>query len=415
MTRPALRSAPPPVERRPDGSPLRVLLCHNYYQQAGGEDESFADEARMLEVRGHRVAIYTRDNASIETGGRLRVAAETIWSRRTLRDVRELIARERPDVLHCTNTFPLISPSVYTAAREAGVAVVQALRNYRLMCPKALLYREGAICESCVGRTVAWPAVLHGCYRGSRAASAVVAGMLATHRARGTWDRDVDLYYAPSEFTRSKFVEGGWPAERTRVKPNFVDPDPGPGEGDGGYVLFVGRHAPEKGLQTLVEAWRHIPEPIPLKVIGDGPLADLLVAAARRDQRIEWLGRRRSAEVLESMGHAGLVVQPSEWYETFGRTIVEAFARGTPVVVGGIGAMAELVDHGRTGLHFQPRDPADLAARIRQLMLDPDRRRAMRVEARREYLARYTADPNYRALIEIYGEAIALARAAAGR
>ncbi len=385
---------------------MKILLCHNYYQQRGGEDECFEEEARLLEARGHAVVRFTRHNGAVDAMGRGEVARKTLWNGESYASLKGLIRRERPAVLHCVNTFPLISPSAYYAARAEGVAVVQELHNYRLLCPNALLLRDGKVCEDCVGKGVPWPAVAHGCYRGSRAASAVVAGLLTAHRALRTWTRAVDVYTAPTEFTRRKLIAGGLPAGRIVVRPNCVDPDPGPGTGRGGHVVFAGRLSPEKGVDTLLAAWQRLPSPVRLKVFGDGPMADAVRLAAARDARIEWLGRRPLPEVLDAVGEAACLVLPSVTYETFGRTIVEGFAKGTPAVVSDRGAMAELVDPGRTGLRFRPGDADDLARSVRELLADPAALAAMRRAARAEYESKYTAESNYRALMDVYERAL---------
>jgi len=384
---------------------VKVLLCHNFYQQQGGEDESFADEGRILEARGQEVLRYTRHNAAIEGLDRWQLARSSLWNRQTYDELREIIARERPDVVHCTNIFPLISPAAYDAADEARIPVVQALRNYRLLCPNALFFREGRVCEDCLGKTIPWPGVAHSCYQHSRLVTAGTVAMLTMHRARRVWDRKVDLYFAPSEFTRQKYVEGGLPAERIAVKPNCVDPDPGAGEGKGGYVVFVGRLSREKGVETLLAAWEKLSGNAELRIVGDGPLADDVLQACTRDRRIRWLGRQPMSEVLRIVGDAACLVMPSLWYETFGRTIVEAFSRGTPVVVSGLGAMAELVEDGRTGYHARPGDAADLAAKMERILSSPVERARMRQAAREEYLRKYTAGPNYDRLMEIYHRA----------
>lgn len=390
---------------------MKILLCHNFYQQQGGEDESFADEGRILESHGHDVLRYTRHNAAIEGLDRWQLARSSLWNRQTYDDLRSLIARERPDVMHCTNIFPLISPAAYDAADEAGVPVVQALRNYRLLCPNALFFREGRVCEDCLGKTVPWPGIAHACYQHSRLVSSGTVAMLTVHRARRVWTRKVDLYFAPSEFTRQKYVEGGFPAERIAVKPNCVDPDPGPGEGSGGHVVFVGRLSREKGVETLLAAWQRMSSDVRLRIVGDGPLADDVLRAATRDPRIEWMRRQPMREVLRVVGDAACLVMPSLWYETFGRAIVEAFSRGTPVIVSGLGAMAELVEDGVTGYHARPGDPDDLAAKVERMLSQPVERQRMRKAAREEYLRKFTAAPNHDRLMEIYDHARALRQA----
>lgn len=386
---------------------MKVLVCHNYYQHPGGEDQSYAAEAQLLEAHGHEVVRYELDNAAIAQMAGWDVARRTLWNQSTYQAVRAIILRERPQIMHCTNTFPLISPAAYYAAQHAGVAVVQSLRNYRLMCPNAFLMREHQVCEACLGRWFAWPGIRHACYRENRAATTVVAALQTLHRVIGTWRRAVDMYFTPSEFTRQKHIAAGFPAERIAVKPNFIDPDPGVGAGEGGFAIFVGRLSEEKGIDTLIAAWKRLGGRLALKIVGDGPLAAELHAAAAGESSIEFLGRRTPAEVLELVGQATCLVMPSRWYETFGRTIVEAFAKGTPAVVARLGAMAELVDHGRTGFVFEPNQADDLAQQIGRLLDHPTQLASMRSAARREYEAHYTAEPNYTMLRHIYQRALA--------
>jgi glycosyltransferase involved in cell wall biosynthesis len=385
----------------------RVLLCHNYYQQPGGEDRVFADEAGLLAAHGHKVTRFTAHNDDIAKMDRIAVAVRTVWSRASYARLRALIRAERPDILHCTNSFPLLSPAIYYAARAERVPVVQTLQNYRLLCPSAVLHRDGRVCEECLGRMVPWPGVLHGCYRGSRAGTAAVATMLITHRLRRTWTKAVDRYVVPTEFMRRKFIEGGLPPQKIAVKPNFVDPDPGPGTGQGGYAAFVGRLSAEKGIDTLLAAWAQAGVSLPLKILGDGPLAPRVQQAAAQSACIQWLGQRTLEEVQQAMGEAACVVVPSTWFEGFPKIIVEAFAKGTPVIAARLGSMAEVVDDGRTGLHFQPGDAASLAAAVAQLTADPAKLAAMRRAARREYEEKYTAQINYEHLMHLYRQAAA--------
>lgn len=390
--------------------PPTILVVHNYYQQPGGEDRSFAAEAELLESRGHRVVRYTVHNDQIDAMPRGTAAAKALWNRASYRALRALIRKERPGVMHCTNTFPLVSPSAYYAAYDEGVAVVQSLRNYRLSCVNGLFFREGQVCESCLGRVAPWPGVLRGCYRSSRSASAVVAAMLTGHRLLGTWTRRVDRYVALCSFARDKFVEAGLPPEKISIKPNFLPVPPPPGNGQGGYALFVGRLSSEKGLRSLVEAWDRLARPMVLKVVGDGPLAPLVREAAARLPDVEWLGRQPATVVQELMGAAQAVVIPSTCYEGFPRVLLEALAVGTPLIASDLGAMAELVDPGRTGLLFAPGDPGRLAAAVARMQEDPEAWHAMRPQARATFEARYTAARNYEMLCAIYGQSTEAAR-----
>lgn len=389
-------------------------MVHNHYQQPGGEDEVVAEETALLEEHGHRVVRYTAHNDAIQGMSNVAVAARTIWNRRSYRELRALIRREQPAVVHFHNVFPLISPSAYYAARAEGAAVVQTFHNYRLVCANSYLFRNGGPCESCVGRRFAWPAVVHACYRDSRAGSATVALMQSVHRAAGTWVRCIDAAIALTRFERDKLLTLGIPAERAHVKPNMVLPDPGPGGGGGDAIVFVGRLSPEKGVEPLLQAWQSHSVRSPLVIIGDGPMGPAVKRAQEEVDTIRWLGRQPRSAVLEQLGRARAAVVPSLCYETFGRVAVEAFARGTPVLASRLGAVAEVVDDGRTGLHFQPGDGADLAAKVQQLeTLPAGALRRMREEARREYEEVYTPGANYTRILEIYGCAQARQRARA--
>jgi glycosyltransferase involved in cell wall biosynthesis len=362
-------------------------------------------EAELLTAAGHEVLRFTVHNDAINSMSKLAAARRTIWNEETYRKLRAIVRRERPAIVHFTNTFPLISPSAYQAAKREGAAVVQSLRNYRLLCPNAQFLRNGAVCENCLERRIPWPGVWHGCYRGSRAGSAVVAAMLAWHRFCGTYAETVDVYYALTEFARRKFVEGGLPAQKIVVKPNFVYPDPEPGDGAGGYAVFVGRLSPEKGITTLLSAWRQLSGDLSLKILGDGPLAGLVEQAARNDSRIRWLGHRPTTEVQRIVGNAACTIVPSLWYEGQPRTIIEAFARGTPVIASRLGSMQELVEEGLNGFLFEPGNADDLAVVIRRWLNEPSHR-TLRSAARREFERRYTAKANYAMLMTVYKRAI---------
>jgi len=384
---------------------MRILAVHNLYQIRGGEDECYDAEVKLLREAGHHVDRYVETNDRIATLSKTQVAIKTIWSQEAYETVKQHLTQQPYDAVHVHNFFPLISPSVYYAAHEQGVPIVQTLHNYRLLCPNALFFRDGNVCEDCIGKAVPYPGAVHSCYRESRTASAGVMAMLAFHTAKGTWFNRVDRYIALTEFARQKFIEGGLPAHKILVKPNFVDPDPGIGGGQGGYALYVGRLSVEKGLDTLLAAWERLQHPLPLKIVGDGPLSAEVIEATRRLPHVTWLGRKPMAEVHALMGDALCLVFPSKWYETFGRVAIESFAKGTPVVASNIGAIAELVKSGRTGLLFEPANPQDLAAKVEDLLSNPVRLAQMRREARAEFEAKYTTQKNYEQLIDIYTKA----------
>ena len=384
---------------------MRVLLCHNRYQHSGGEDRVFEDEASLLEKHGHQVFRFTISNDSIVDLNRIELVAKTFWNRAVARDLEQIIRRDRPQIMHCTNTFPLISPSAYKVAKDHGVGVVQSIHNYRMLCPKAQFVRNGQVCEKCLGRKFAWPAIHHACYKESRLATTVVAAMTAYHHGRKSWTRLVDRFIAPTYFVKKKHIEAGFDPDRIEVKPNFVFPDPGVGDGSGKFIAFAGRLSSEKGIDTLLETWRYLQANIPLKIAGDGPLADRVQTAAAADSRIEWLGRIDKEQMADLLGMAACMIMPSVCYETFGLTIVEAFAKGTPVIASRMGAMQELIDDGANGFLVEPNDAKQFADKVEQIFkMDTA---GFRKSTRQDFELKYTADANHELLTKIYDKTLA--------
>jgi glycosyltransferase involved in cell wall biosynthesis len=386
---------------------MKILVGHNLYQHRGGEDAVVEGEVRLLESHGHTVTTYIRDNADLKDYGAfsmLKAGIETTWAEQSVQEIRAIIKKEKPDLCHFHNTFPLLSPACYKPCVDSGIPVIQTLHNYRLLCPAATLLREGKVCEDCLGRSVAWPGIVHDCYRGSRLATTAVAAMLATHRMIGTWQNNVDIYIALSEFSRGKFIAGGLPEDRIFVKPNFVYPDPGPKLGVGDYVLFVGRLSEEKGLRILLDAWSTLQADIPLRIVGDGPLKGELerTVHAKKLSSVEISGRLSTQETMDAMHGARFLVFPSIWYEGFPVTIAEAFACGVPVIASYLGSLVEIVQNSSTGLHFSPGSSQALAETVVWAWAHPEILHNMGRAARADYEAKYSAENNYAHFVSLW-------------
>lgn len=387
---------------------MRILLIHNRYRSglASGENRVVEQEIDLLSGAGHTVIPYTRDSDDIAAFGvteMARLPGRVAWSREDHHAVSRLVGTSRPDAAHVHNTFPLISPAVIHALAARRVPMVVTLHNFRLFCANGSLFREGRPCERCLGSSPV-PGVVHGCYRGSRAATAPIALNIALHRRIGTWDR-VSLFVVLSTFARRKVVAGGVPDERVVVKPNSV---PSPGrirEGPGRQFLFLGRLSPEKGPDLLLSAWS--PDLGTLVVAGDGPDGGALRRkASRLGGSVRFVGHRSPEECSEMLHDARALIVPSRVYEGFPVVVAEAYAHGVPVIAPAHGPFPEIVEPGSTGLLFRAGDPDDLRRRVRELA-DPRRSVDMGVAARQAYETRYTPEANLAALESIYARAIA--------
>lgn len=383
---------------------MRVLLVHNYYREPGGEDYAFRAEVEGLRRAGHEVETLERSSAE-ETdspAGIVTTALNTPWSRMSERLLEAHLKRFTPDIAHFHNTFPLVSPGAYYACRRAGVPVVQTLHNYRLLCARADLFRKGRTCEECVGRQLPTPAIIHRCYRSSILGSAAVAGMLALHHGLGTWTRAVDRYVVLTRFARAKFERGGLPADRLRVKANFLIDPPARREGDGEYALFVGRLSEEKGVRSLMRTWDAIG--LPLHIVGGGPLEHEVRSWASTRPHVRVTGRVPSAEVHKAYSRARLLVFPSLWYEGFPITILESLAAGVPVLASHVGALSEIVDEARGGITFDPCGTSDLVDSVRRLWTDLDWNRRLSSLASTTFERFYDEESGVRALLALYSE-----------
>lgn len=381
---------------------MRILVAHNAYLNRGGEDTVVEAEIALLKRYGHELMLYRRDNADLDTLPRWQVAIDSMWSKRTVVEVGRLVASFRPHLVHAHNTFPLISPSLYAVANRLNIPVVQTLHNFRLLCPQAMLTRNGRYCDDCVGR---WPlrAVLHRCYRGSLAQSAVSAGVMSGHYLLGTWRHRVQRYIVLNQLCHDIFIRGGLPPEKLCIKPNFVagaeSPENASPQRRGG--LFIGRLSPEKGLHTLAQALQQRPV-TRITVCGSGPLQPLV----EQTHGLDYIGFQQGAALRQRIANAEFLVMPSTGIESFGLAAIEAFACGTPVIASRHGGLREIIDHGRNGLLVAPGNADELADAIAYAVANPSDMRRMGLEAYQTYLARYTPERNYAMLMDIYHQAL---------
>ncbi len=345
---------------------MRVLQVHNRYREPGGEDAVVDAEADLLRAAGHQVSQFQVENPPTRVGATLALAASP-WNSQSARRVAAYAAAQPFDIAHVHNTWFTLSVSVLRALRRAGIPVVATMHNYRLTCANGQLARDGQICELCVDGSP-----IHGirykCYRQSAVASAVVVTGIEIGRMRNVWTKDVDALIAMTEFGKTRLEAAGVPGHMIRVKPHFVaDPGPRPSAPSRSRtILYVGRLSREKGLRTLLEAWQRAePSDLELAIVGDGPLRGEL--EARRLHNVSFLGRIPKEQVATHMLRARALVFPSEWYETFGLTVVEAMASGLPVLASDLGGVPELLGSGASTWLCAPFHPAAFATGLRHL------------------------------------------------
>jgi glycosyltransferase involved in cell wall biosynthesis len=382
---------------------VKILIAHNRYQLRGGEDVVVDLEVDMLRKAGIAATLREVDNHGIQgVASKLTSAAMVAynpWGRAWMRDQ---IADVRPDIVHVHNSFPRLSPAIYDACRDAGVPVIHTLHNFRIACAAGTFVRDGRPCEQCLTGSP-YQAVTYRCYRGSALGSLALAAMIDHHRRAKTYAGKVDQFIALTEFSRSKYIAAGLPAERIAVKPNTA-PDGGQpataASRHGG--LYVGRLSSEKGVEILLDAWQSID--YPLRVVGTGPLATSLATTASKN--VEFLGAIDPAAVRAEMARAAFLVVPSTCYEGFPMVIAEAYASGLPVLASRIGSLAEVVKPGVSGDVFESGDTASLTAVVRRMIAAPAELSRLSVSARATYNKHYSSDVVLKQLLAIYDQVL---------
>ena len=379
---------------------MRILILHSRYRSGpvSGENRVVQDEAELLRRAGHTVEVWDPEVRASSVRDLSRAAVGMVWSKAAVDETRRLVASARPDVVHCHNLYPALSPSVLRAVASEELPLVVTLHNFRFLCLPGTLFRDGHVCEDCLSR-VPWRGIVHACYRESALESAALASSLTLHRSLGTFERP-SLYAAVSEFVRRKHVEAGWDPDRITVKPNFAWATE-PRRDPGGYFLYLGRLSEEKGIRMLVEAFPDAGSR--LRVVGDGPLTEQLRSTA--GPNVDLLGSVSPTEISSHLKGARALLVPSQWFEGHPRSIIEAYAAGVPVVAGKIGGLPEVVKDHVTGLLVDPSDPADWRTSIEKLG-DDDLCRRLGAGALNAWTEQYSPERGLQRLEDVYRRAM---------
>ena len=392
---------------------MKIVVAHSRYRSAApsGENRVVDQEMAALSALGHEVELFERRSDDIEgwsTARKAALPAAVVWNGAVRRDLRDLLRASRPDVVHVHNTFPLLSASVLYACRDAGVPVVATIHNYKLACASGDFFRDGVVCHDCAqGLPVG--AIRHGCYRGSRAATAPV--VLATVAHRRAWRTLVSAYACISAAQRDLLAGIGLPANRVFVRHNMIPARPAAPAIRRPEVIYAGRLDAAKGLPVLLAGWdRYLASGrtgLSLVIAGSGPLEDRVGtwAAARPSVRV--VGQLDPDACATAMAAARAVVLPSAWEETFGLAAVEAMALGVAPVAAAHGAFPELITDGVDGALFRPGDPAALADVLALADTDQGKFEEYGARARKTYEQRFDPADSLHGLLEIYRYAIA--------
>jgi glycosyltransferase involved in cell wall biosynthesis len=331
------------------------------------------------------------------------LAVNTIWSQSSYKQILEKISQGHYDIVHVQNFFPLFSPSIFYAAQKTKTKIVMSVRNYRLVCPNAMLYVNGEICKLCVGKKIPVHAITKKCYRKDVGASSVVVAMLSVHNFLNTWKNKIDGLICVSHFVKEQLLSAGFENDKLHTKYNFVCSDVLPNYEDGKYYIYAGRLSEEKGITEMLEAFKNSERR--LVIVGDGPMREQVENCTKQNNNITWCGKRSLNEIYEMIADAKALIFPSKWHEPFGRTIIEAFAHGTPVIASALGGVKELVTDNYNGFLFDPYKKEDISRAIFEFENFKDRS-GLRSNCYHSYVSNFTPSINYKQLISIYNKVL---------
>jgi glycosyltransferase involved in cell wall biosynthesis len=388
---------------------MNILQVHNKYKITGGEWTVLQQEYELLKLE-HAVDQYIVDNEKELASyvNQFKLIFSTHYNIQSKKKLAEALREKNYGVMHVHNFFPLLSPSIFEAAREQGVPSVMTLHNYRLIHPNGLMYHNGKIDQRSINGGSAYTCVMDGVYRNSILQTAVSAFMIEYHRKKATWTKFPSIFIALSQFSKDKFIEGGLPGDRIFIKPNFLkDPlidfqELELSAKKKNRFIYAGRISGEKGVEDLVRCWLMNNIDAELYMVGDGPLKQKLEKLSKHKGSIKWIGEVSRKEILNMFSESKAVIFPSKWFEGQPLVLLEALSMGCPVITSKIGNPREVIEDGITGFHFEPGNIADLYQKIIFVQNNPDKLRELSENARQAYLKKYTPELNIRQVDEIF-------------
>jgi glycosyltransferase involved in cell wall biosynthesis len=383
---------------------MKVLMLHNRYKLTGGEDVSTDSEYTLLKNHGVDIETLFINNDMIDHKNKVKLALNTVWSNKYYHEILKKIQKEKYDIVHVQNFFPLFSPSIFYAAKKAGARTIMSVRNYRLICPNGLMYVNNNICTDCIGKKIPYPAILKKCYRNSYEATAVTVAMLSSHNFLNTWSKEIDGLICISAFVKKQLILGNFDEKKLHVKYNFVSTEILPNFEPQNYYIYVGRISTEKGIDILLNSFKANKKK--LIIIGDGPLKQSVIDVSKNHENIFFLGKLSLNETYKKIANAKALIFPSKWHEPFGRTIIESFAHGTPVIGSSLGGITELIKDGFNGFLFDPNKKTDLVTTINKFE-EVSNSQSLRKNAYLSFQNNFSPSSNYNSIMEIYNRVMA--------
>jgi glycosyltransferase involved in cell wall biosynthesis len=379
---------------------LTILVVHNKYKIRGGEDTVFENESAELEKRGHRVIRYVRNNSETESYGvikKFKFFFSAISSRRTIREIKAILSKEKVDIAHIHNTFPLISPSIYRILRKSGVKTVQTIHNYRFLCPNGLFFRDGKICTLCAGRKYV-NSLRYRCYRNSFMESVLYYLILTLNKK--VFKKYIDSYIALTEFTKNIFISAGFDEKKIYVKGNGYEDNELRRKKSGGYFYCFGRISEEKGVDFLLENFSKTKTN--LIVSGSGDKLEFYKNKYSSCNNIRFTGYLDAAAVGEFIATAQAVILPSIWYENFPMAIVESFRAGIPVIATDMGSIPFIINDGENGLLFEKGNAGKFMEKVSMMAVNVELRERLGDNARITFEKKMEFSVNIKILEDIY-------------
>lgn len=375
---------------------MRILQVHNIFIGKTGEETVIEEERTVLEKNGHSVVQFFKDSSEIGQSGianRALIYTRLKNSRAIGKELSAVIDREKPDICHVHNTFPIITPIVYEVCNKKGIPVIKTLHNYKMVCTNSLMFRDGQVCQVCLNKSF-YNSIKYKCYRASYLATAVQANVLQHHRDMGTWSKRVDAYFCLTEFQKNLLVSGGLPEERMFVKPNFIK-EASSKIAYENFFLFVGKVDDYKGLQDL------------LFLFQKNTISKFVVIGKSKNQNVfkqfsnvEYLGEQGRDVVIDHMARCRAVIFPSLYYEGMPMVILEAFSHRKMVISRNRGAMSSMVIENYNGLKYEQVE--DLVQIISKLEAEGNLSIELGKKGYLDYQNKYSEDKGYEKLIELY-------------